>query len=392
MRIILDNGAYTLRNMGDVAMLQVSIKRLRNLLPNPELMVLTSSPELLRRYCPGTTALSIPSRDAGYDSSVSARSDWSETWARLKRRWGRSPAEAREFLTALDGAGGVFLCGGGFLNDINPYQTRPVLRMLADAALRGKHTAMFSQGLGPLATPELVTLLRRACKTGVRIGLRESIYGTGILGRAQCSPQQYTITGDDAVEMAFEQGAAFDGTLLGFSLRQVAYSEIEASHLQKLAGVLQAVKNKVATEILSVPISFNSHERDHEIIAQLTGSNLTNGMDDPETLIAATSRCRVLLTGTYHAAVFALARGIPCVCFYVSDYYRNKMEGLSKQFPGGCEVINLASPEATGALLAATLRFWDAAGKTIGERLRQSAAAQVQAARSFYRQVVTGLE
>lgn len=391
MRLILDNGAYSLRNMGDVAMLQVSVKRLRHLLRNPELMILTCSPELLRRYFPDAVPLNIPSRDAGYESNLPARSTWGEAWARLKVRWRRAPVEAREFQKALDGAEGVFLCGGGFLNDLNPYQTRPVLRMLTAASLCGKRTAMFSQGLGPLASPELIALLRRACGAGGLIALRESVYGPEILRRAQCAPEQYFITGDDAVEMAWERGVAPDGNALGFSLRQVAYSEIEHKHLSTLAGVLQTLKKKLGTNICSLPISFNSHERDHEVIAEILRSQPVSGLDAPEALIDATACCRVLLTGTYHAAVFALSRGIPCVCFYASTYYRNKLEGLSKQFPGGCEVIDLASNDSAASLVNATLRLWDSAGKLLAGSLTQHAEAQVQAARRFYSLVVTGI-
>src|SRR5437016_8487756 len=97
MKIILDNGAYTLRNMGDVAMLQTTVKRLRAMVREPELMILTTAPDLLERYCPGTTALSVKSRDFGYESDCPARSDWKETWSRLKLRWGSIPAEAGEF-------------------------------------------------------------------------------------------------------------------------------------------------------------------------------------------------------------------------------------------------------------------------------------------------------
>ena len=389
MRIILDNGAYTLRNMGDVAMLQTTVKRLRSMVREPELLVLTTSPDLLQRYCPGTLPLSVESRNTGYESGCPARSDWGETWARLKLRWGSIPKEAREFQEALDGAKAVFLCGGGFLNDINPYQTRPVLRMLTDAACRGKRTALFSQGLGPLDSPELITLLRRTCEAGVRTALRENLCGPEIMKRAQAKPGQYAITGDDAVEMAWEQEPNRNGNALGFSARQVGYSEIESRHLETAAHALQNLVKKLGTEIVPLPVSFNSHERDHEIIARVTGSNpVEEGMDTPEALIHATAGCRVLVTGTYHAAVFALAQGIPCVCFYVSTYYRNKMEGLARQFPGGCDVVDLGAPDAGAELVKRALRFWDLDGNAMALELRKSAEEQVRCGRRFYQTVM----
>lgn len=389
MRIILDNGAYTLRNMGDVAMLQTTIKRLRALIPRPELMILTTSPKLLPRYCPGTAALTVSSRDCAYGAQVAARSDWSETWARLKLQWRQVPPEAREFQTALEGAEAVLLCGGGFLNDINPHQTRPVLRMLADAARRGKRTALFSQGLGPLDSPELLFLLRRACEAGAHTALREGLCGPGIMARVRAKPGQFSVTGDDAVEPAWECGPAANGKALGFSVRQVAYSEIESSHLKIIAETLQQLVKRLGTRIVPIPISFNSHERDHEAIGRVIGPEMpTEGMDSPETLLRATAECRVLITGTYHAAVFALSLGIPCVCFYVSRYYRNKMQGLAGQFPGGCEVVDLRLPDAGDKLLKSALSFWERVGSSLCSALRESAENQVQSGRRFYRAVM----
>jgi polysaccharide pyruvyl transferase WcaK-like protein len=389
MRIILDNGAYTLRNMGDVAMLQTTVKRLREMLSRVELMILTTSPELLERYCPGTMPLSVQSRDCGYEPQCPARSDWAETWARLKLKWGSVPKGAREFQEAFEEAGAVFLCGGGFLNDINPYQTRPVLRMLEDAARRGKRVALFSQGLGPLESSELMALLRRACRAGARTALREPLYGPGILMRAGARSAQYAVTGDDAIQMALECGPAIGGHAIGFSVRQVAYSEVEARHLEMTSKATRGLSKSLGGKVVPLPISFNSHERDDQAIATVTATTAPREMlDSPEALIRATAECRILITGTYHAAVFGLSLGIPCVCFYVSTYYRHKMEGLARQFPGGCELVDLNMPKAAAQLVDAAMRAWEATGKTLSNRLREAAESQVQSGVKFYRAAI----
>jgi colanic acid/amylovoran biosynthesis protein len=262
--------------------------------------------------------------------------------------------------------------------------------MLADAAHRGKSTALFSQGLGPLESPELLALLRRTCIAGTRAALRESLYGPDLMHRAQARPGQCTVTGDDAVEMSWQRRAAAPGYALGFSLRKVAYSEVEQTHLAQTAQALKALIKTLGTKVVPLPISFNDHERDDEIIAQVLGiPPPAHPMDDPETLISATSECRVLLTGTYHAAVFALAQGIPCVCFYVSNYYRLKMVGLARQFPGGCEVVDLKSPGAIEQLVKNTLRFWESTGPQLRASLLKSAEAQVQTGQGFYAEVMS---
>jgi colanic acid/amylovoran biosynthesis protein len=52
MKILVENGCYELRNMGDVAMLQVAVKRLHELWPDALIQIITDEPELLGVYCP----------------------------------------------------------------------------------------------------------------------------------------------------------------------------------------------------------------------------------------------------------------------------------------------------------------------------------------------------
>jgi colanic acid/amylovoran biosynthesis protein len=57
MRILVDQSGYDLLNIGDVAMLQSCVTRLRRLWPDAEIMVVCHSPERLASYCPGTIAI-----------------------------------------------------------------------------------------------------------------------------------------------------------------------------------------------------------------------------------------------------------------------------------------------------------------------------------------------
>lgn len=390
MTIILDNGAYTLRNMGDVAMLQVAIRRIRQLQPEAEIHVLTTRPDLLQAYCPGTMPLAVESRDAVYDPLRPGGSPLRERWHRARARWRGFTEPARAFLAAMDSAGTVVLAGGGFLNDLNPTQTRPVLRMLADAGARGKNVVLFGQGLGPLESPELIGLLRFACRAGARVGLREPVRGPEIMRRIKASPDNYAVTGDDALELALETGRVAEGKALGFSVRCVGYSGIERPDFAHLRQFLGTLARDFKAPIVPVPISFNPHEDDARAIAEVTGTSpAAEPMDNPEALVRAVSGCRLLLTGTYHAAVFALALGIPCLGFYATPYYRDKLEGLARLFPGGCDLFDLREPGAIDAAQNQAARLWNAP-PTLRAALRRAAEEQALAARHFSRAALGG--
>ena len=52
---------------------------------------------------------------------------------------------------------------------------------------------------------------------------------------------------------------------------------------------------------------------------------------DPRAIIKRIGRCRVVVTGSYHVAVFALSQGIPAICLANSEYYEIKFRGLADQ-------------------------------------------------------------
>ena len=50
MRILIENGGYRITNMGDLAMLQIAVSRLKDLWPGALIEVLTSRPDLLTKF------------------------------------------------------------------------------------------------------------------------------------------------------------------------------------------------------------------------------------------------------------------------------------------------------------------------------------------------------
>ena len=84
-------------------------------------------------------------------------------------------------------------------------------------------------------------------------------------------------------------------------------------------------------------------------------------MDDlttPEDLVTAVARCRAVVTGSYHAALFSLAAGVPAVCLTKSPYYDAKFGGLAALFPGACHTVSLGGPEAAARLEEAVREAW----------------------------------
>jgi polysaccharide pyruvyl transferase WcaK-like protein len=98
--------------------------------------------------------------------------------------------------------------------------------------------------------------------------------------------------------------------------------------------------------MVPLPISRVPGEADVEAIQYLMNANddsLPNGspLEALDAVVRQVQKCRLVITGSYHAGVFALAKGIPTIGLAKSAYYIDKFIGLSALFGLGCETVLL---------------------------------------------------
>jgi polysaccharide pyruvyl transferase WcaK-like protein len=416
MRILVDVSSPDLTNVGDVAMLQVAVARLRELWPDSLIQVLTDAPERLRVFCP--TAIPIPGigqRQWYGNRRVVARMyrllpspvarivgaaeerlwlRWpalSEAVIRAKlRHAGLDGRDVTQFLGALGRADLVVASGGGFVTDTFRAHALRVLSTLQAAVVRGVPTAMLGQGFGPIANAELRECVRAVLPRVQLISLRESRASQPLLSELGVPLQNVLTTGDDAIELAWLRRTPTAGAGIGVNLRVTPYSGVGPDTVAVLGPVLRSVSERFRAPLLPVPISHHPTRSDMSSIDQLLGSGSYarshRSLDTPTDVITQIAQCRLVITGSYHAAVFALAQGIPAVGLARSEYYMNKFLGLATQFGSGCAVISLDDRHLPSRLAGATLELWDSAERVRPQLLR-SAERQVALSRAAYRRV-----
>jgi colanic acid/amylovoran biosynthesis protein len=111
-------------------------------------------------------------------------------------------------------------------------------------------------------------------------------------------------------------------------------------------------------------------------------------VDSPMRVIEEIGHCRIVITGSYHAGVFALSQGIPVIGLVASDYYQWKFDGLAHQFGEGCRVLRLEMPSLALRLGTMFRELWDGAAD-LQPVLLSAAERQQEASRSAYSQVAT---
>ena len=218
------------------------------------------------------------------------------------------------------------------------------------------------------------------------IHLREGRASLSLLRQLGVPEEKAVVTGDDAIELSFRERSAGPGACLGVNLRVANYSAIAGSTVTAVAAVIAEKARQYQTQAVGIPINIEGAGSDVQTITRLLGVPDEDPPAGPGALRALLRRvggCRVVVAGSYHAGVFALAQGVPVVAVARSEYYRDKFAGLAHQFGPGCAVILADDPQFAARLGAAIDRAWDEA-EQLRPRLLRAAELQIQASRAAY--------
>lgn len=423
MRVIvatgLNTGAAEYKNMGDIAMLQVAVARLLTLWPTARIEVLTESPSNLARYCP----LARPLPRAGCACWVEDRvllgryHKLLPTWAssqltalkrtvggywpallrlliRLRLNFRDGKGRLRDFqvfVEAFKNTDLLVVCGsGGFADSCRDWNLF-ILGVMEAALKRGIPVAMFGQGIGPLNDSRVLAKAREILPRVALITARGTRGGLSLLESIGVEPSRVLTTGDEAIELAYEARTEQIGTAVGINLRVASYADVKTDIIENVGSVLQEFARRNMVPLLPIPIAFHESANDqHAIRGLLAGfddeSDGGISLDTPLMLINQVARCRIIVTGAYHAAVFALAQGIPVVCLANSPYYLAKFQGLEDLFGGGCAIVTLSDPDLPSTLAGAIEKAWDSA-EAVRLPVLQSALQQMEASRGAYQRL-----
>ena len=262
-----------------------------------------------------------------------------------------------------------------------------MLDTLALAQAMKVPTVLFGQGIGPF-DDNLHDKAADVLSKVDYIALREGRYGPALLRAWGVPEERWLVTGDDAVELAFGHRRQALGRGIGVNLRVSNYSAVSEGIAARLREPLLQTASELGTPLRVIPISRLPDEADAEQVERLLVGYPQ--MEYPDATVDSSMRvieeighCRIVITGSYHAGVFALSQGIPVIGLAASDYYEWKFNGLAYQFGEGCRVLRLETQSLALDLPTIIRELWDGEGDLRPVLLR-AAERQQEASRSAY--------
>ena len=413
MRVLVEPSDYFFWNIGDSAMTTIALERLSNLWPDARIQVLTDKPDLMPRPARNVEPLNLAGRQLWFDRPWMQpgsrqfvpplvrglervrrllRRSYPGLAYRTLRRWGGlSPEEAAQFTAffgAVREADLLVVAGMGGVTSAFPDYAFRLLEVIRLAQRLGTKTAMLGQGLGPIT----IERLRRDAWAVFRkvdlLALREGRTGLPLLKSLGVPLTRVMVTGDDAIEIACRHAGGTISHGIGVNLRQADYAAVRRPDIHEIRPVLHELSDRIGAPLVGVPISRTPGEEDAITIAELINNRETEAGDlshirTPKDVMVQLKQCRVLVTGSYHAGVFALSSGIPTVALVNSPYYVDKFLGLADMFGSGCQVISLGESHFPDRLTQAVTKAWASADQ-VRESLQAAAQKQLQQSRAAY--------
>ena len=327
LRVFLDCGNYfgDNTNLGDEAVLRGIAEGFDKHLPHAEIKIATFAGDVIRRACPRFAPKILTERDDRYSDDF------------------------RNLIVETDVVGVVF---AGAFSDFFADHALGLLYTLELAAALDKPTIVLSAGFERVTDPRLVARAKEVFPKVTWIGCREGAEGPSLLREWGVPQSRIVITGDAALPGAHRNSRSQMGNNIGLSLRLSQYSGLDEDFPPKLEQPFLRLAEAYGAKLVPIPISLEGPS-DLRVLERFCGSPLEFDSFSPTSLAAAISSCRVVVTGTYHAAVFALGQGIPVVALAESLHYRTKMGGLQAMFPRGLSHVrtgrrNGSAPHAAG--------------------------------------------
>jgi colanic acid/amylovoran biosynthesis protein len=375
LNIIIDNSGYGLDNIGDLAMLQVAVERLSELWPEATIYVICADSNKLNKFVPRAKCLDLTIKNAWlsdfsliggfrhfFPKMLQTKLRMCESYFRIKFpkitlkimswRFGQESLIYRhgnKFLNLIAESDIVIATGGGYVNDTFSEHASKLFDVLLLAQRYQKPTAMLGQGLGPLSDRNLVKKFKRVLVKLNHITLREGLLSPEILKELVISREKPSIivTGDDAIEKSYSSRMENLGNKIGLNIRNASYATLPSGILEQIGMIIEDYLLKKKTSYQFLPISLvPGEESDINALSKLMNMNVHDLYEiesslSVTTIIQRVSQCRVVITGSYHAALFALSQGVQVIGVTASKYYDSKFMGLLQQFEVGIQILYL---------------------------------------------------
>ena len=370
-------------NLGDEAMLQMAVSRLKELFPGCQLVVASQAGSPI----PDIGPCEIIEPPATYFKRVCSRIQGNR-WLRkaiscLCGKYGDVHAASfatawpallskedqdllRQIRSQIDQCDFYYGVGAANINDVNDFPLRycifPRAWIIREFAKRGKATVLSCQTLGPLKTKTAARLVSQIVENVTHLTLRDPSASLSELQRLGISSSKIEAIGDEAFTLPSappdvvssyltQQGIGPDEPFILFHLRETNYVGAVSEQNPLLVKLLRNLAQR--RRVLLCPMCYSSDHADDTAFARRIvesedyGGQVIAGdtIRDAALVRGLVDRCHSVVALSYHLQVFAISAAKPFICLVSGIYYQHKVKAVQGWVDSAFHLsINLDQP------------------------------------------------
>jgi polysaccharide pyruvyl transferase WcaK-like protein len=266
----------------------------------------------------------------------------------------RDPAYWRDRVEKMDL---VVASGGSWFSGLFKNQAEDVLDGLAAALLAERPTAIAGAAFEPLADTRLEAKARHVLKDVTALWVRD-LASARFLAGLGVPWSRIVCHADPALRICRAVRDCEPRDVLGINLRNSQhYNPMTEGIRQTLRQSLGEFLVENPAEVRALPVSLHG-PADEEAVSETWPQTTLTRLSSVEDLLAHVSDCRVVVSGSHHAAVFALGLGVPVLMVGASAHYLRKLRSLEPFFGSAARVVDLAASSASAEIGAALGELW----------------------------------
>jgi len=300
---------------------------------------------------------------------------------------------------------GLHIAGGGNLTDTFPRELFRKCCVIHAFAEQRKPIVLTGQQLGPFRSRLLRKALGRALRKANFVGVRDPGESLTFCSNAHLDQGSFAFMGDDSLGLPpaddssirelLEQHGLRANQFLALNLRFTAYALKDPSCFQTFGSLVDKLATLFGMPILIVPIQLVGSDSDvasgQKIVdaASSASVSLMRQHDLTAPLVKGVlGRAFGAIGVSHHFCTYALSQGVPAVCIYEGDYYRQKALALAASWGDNRLALPLRRLElATAARdIARVLK-----DETLRAKLFSLSKTATQRWRELFRQKVTAV-
>jgi len=239
----------------------------------------------------------------------------------------------------------LHIAGGGNLTDTFPRELFKKCCLIHAFAEQRKPIVLTGQQLGPFRSRLLRKALGRALRKANFVGVRDMGESLTFCSNAHLDQGSFAFMGvdslglppadDSSVRELLEQHGLRANQFLALNLRFTSYALKDPSCFQTFGSLVDNLATFLGMPVLVVPIQLTGWDSD-----VVSGQKIAGASSAPISVMHGSGLTAPLVKGilekafgaigvSHHFCTYALSQGVPAVCIYEGDYYKQKARALA---------------------------------------------------------------